>query len=506
MEPAVRLQNVTKTFVGGVRAVDSISLELNPFRVYGFVGPNGAGKSTIMNLIAGYLIPDSGEIWVHGIPVTDFHQALNLCGVVKVEQHPNLAPYLTLDQHLSMLLPNFIPTKSLNHMARDLLKQIGVEVDLLRRVEDLPIGYLRVFEIVKALIQCDILLRRGLKPVLILDEATTFLPQHQKNTLKQILRNLISKQHTVLIVSHDLHEIIDVADEILVMVGGKVSARYSSKGLDVSNLVKSMFDTEVGYQAVSRQMHSNGSDALTLKNLFIKDDRGYLAVKNFSLSIKSGEVHGIAVIPGTGEKELVEGIIGIRRIEKGEIEVFGEPVYNPTVTTMRKRGVAVLSDDRIRDGLITEASTYENLTLGLFDKYTKGNGFFIDTRLRTQLAKNLIKEYSIVAKDLKTPITNLSGGNMQRVYIARVLGSEPKILLALHPTVGLDPMGASTFFNKIDERRRRGLTSIIFSPNIKELLTVCDRISVMRNGEIIGTHSSNTVSVEQIGMTLSGMV
>lgn len=506
MPPAVRLQNVSKTFVGGVRAVDSISFELSPFRVYGFVGPNGAGKSTIMNLISGYLFPDSGEVWVNGIQVTDFHQALNVCGVVKVEQHPNLSPYLTPAEHLSMLLPKFIPTKSLNHLAHELLRQLGVEVDLERRVEELPIGHLRVFEIVKALIQCEILHKKGLSPVLILDEATTFLPQHHKNTLKLILRKLTSKQHTVLVVSHDLHEIIDVADEILVMVGGRVATRHSSTDLDVSTLVKSMFDTEVRYESSRRAFQLSSVDALVISNLFIRDDRGNLVVRNFNLSIKSGEVHGIAVIPGTGEKELVEGILGVRRIERGEILVYGHVVKNPTVTTMRRRGVAVLSDDRIRDGLITDASVFDNLTLGLFDKYCKAKGFFIDSRLRTELAKSLVRDFSIVVKDLRGPVTNLSGGNMQRVYIARVLGTEPKILLALHPTVGLDPMGASMFFQKIDERRERGLTSVIFSPNVRELLATCDRVSVMRDGEIVGTYQANAVSVEQLGMSLSGVV
>ncbi|MCS6783754.1 MAG: ATP-binding cassette domain-containing protein [Candidatus Caldarchaeum sp.] len=505
MDPAVRLVNVSKTFVGGVKAVDNISLELQPFRIFGIVGPNGAGKSTIMNIVAGYLIPDSGEVWVNGLPVLDYHQAINTCGVVKVEQHPNLAPFLSPSQHLSMLLPGLIPVKGFKTRAQQILRELGVQIDLDARVEDLPIGHLRAFEIAKALLQSQILMERGLKPILILDEATAFLPLSQKHALKKILKKLVTQQYTVILVSHDLPEVIDVADEILVMVGGRVSARYQSAGLEVSKLVKSMFDTEVKYEFASQRKLTTEAEALAVEGLHVKDDRGHLVIKDLNMRILSGEVHGVAVFPGTGEKELVESIFGLRKIEKGQLFLFGEKIKNPSVSLMREKGVALLSDDRIKDGLLTEASVYENLTVGLFEKYTKFRGFAIDSKLRTKLAKDLMEEFSIVAKDLRSPVTNLSGGNMQRVYIARTLGREAKILFALHPTVGLDPMGASLLFQKIIERRERNLTTVVFSPNIKEMMSFCDTISVLREGKIVGTYSPNQITVEALGMILSGV-
>ena len=175
---------VTKTFVGGVTAVDNVSLELEEGILYGYVGPNGAGKSTLTNLISGYLKPDKGEIYVHGIPIVDFHQAIRDAGVVKIEQHPNLAPLLTPAEHLALLLPNFIiDVEALKERAEQLLESLGTPVDLDRRVENLPISHQRVFEIVKALILCELLYRQGKKPILILDEATAFLPLQQKNAL-----------------------------------------------------------------------------------------------------------------------------------------------------------------------------------------------------------------------------------------------------------------------------------------------------------------------------------
>ncbi|MEM2037197.1 MAG: ATP-binding cassette domain-containing protein [Candidatus Caldarchaeum sp.] len=504
MQPAVKLVNVSKTFVGNVRAVDSISIELDPGKIIGIVGPNGAGKSTIMNIAAGYLFPDTGEVWVNGLPVVDFHQAINVCGVVKVDQHPNLAPHLSAAQHLAMLQRTFRPSKTLIPRAEQLLRQLGVDLDLDLRTEDMPIGHLRAFEIVKALLQCEILRSRGLRPVLILDEATNFLPVSQKSVLKQHLRKLVADGYTFIMVSHDLPEIIDVADEILVMVGGKVRTRHRTAGLDVSSLVKSMFDTEVSEKIVSVANVVKNAEAMVLEDFHVKDDRGNIVVNGLTLRVLSGEIHGVAVFPGTGEKELVESIFGLRRVEQGRLTIFGQNIRNPSVQLLRKMGVALLSDDRIRDGLLTDGSVYENLTLGLSDKYTRG-GFIIDTKRRTQLAETLIREYGIVTRGLKEPITNLSGGNMQRVYIARVLGRDARILLALHPTMGLDPMGSSLLFQKISELRSKNLTVLMFSPNIKEMMTICDRVSVMRDGKIVGTFIPAQTSVESLGMILSGV-
>ena len=243
MTAAIRLIGVSKTFIGGVTAVDGVSLELEGEVLYGFVGPNGAGKSTLVNLISGYLLPDEGEIIVNGVPIVDFHQALSEAGVVKIEQHPNLAPNLTPAEHLALLLPNFlVDVNVLKRRAEKLLENLGVPIDLDRRVEDLPISQQRVFEIIKALIMCELLRERGKKPVLILDEATAFLPIQQKVALKRILRELTTLGYTIILISHDLSEVIDVSDEILVMSGGKIVARMKSTSLDISELVKSMFE------------------------------------------------------------------------------------------------------------------------------------------------------------------------------------------------------------------------------------------------------------------------
>jgi len=404
-----------------------------------------------------------------------------------------------------MMIPGIRPSRSLAKRCLQLLERLGIEVDLDTRVEDLPIGHLRAFEISKALLQCEILQARGLNPLLILDEATAFLPLSQKTALKHILKNLVKQNYTIIVVSHDLPEIIDVADEILVMVGGKVSARYQSAGLEVSRLIKSMFDTEVKYEVLPQIRTANDKDALLVSHLFVKDDRGNVVVRDLSLRVFAGEIHGVAVFPGTGEKELAECIFGLRKMEKGEITLFGEKIKNPSLKLMLEKGVAVLSDDRIRDGLLTEASVLENLTVGLFDKYTRFRNFVIDFKLRDQLAQSLIRDYSIVVKGPRSPVTNLSGGNMQRVYIARVLGRDARLLIALHPTVGLDPRGSNLFFQKVFERKSRNLTTVIFSPNVKEMLAVCDRISVMRDGRIVGTFSSAEATVESLGLVLSGM-
>ncbi|MEM1584534.1 MAG: ATP-binding cassette domain-containing protein [Nitrososphaerota archaeon] len=506
MEPAIRLVEVCKTFPGGVVAVDNVSLELEGGVLYGYVGPNGAGKSTITNLISGYYTPDKGEIYVHGVRILDFHQAISE-GVVKVEQHPNLAPWLTPAEHLALLIPKiFYNVEGLKEKAKELINTIGVKVDLDARVEDLPIGSLRVFEIVKALILCDLFYQVGKKPILILDEATAFLPIQQKKILKNMLRNLTLLGYTIILISHDLAEVIDVSDEILVMTAGKIVSRFKSEKLDMAELIRSMFDTVPVSESVKTDYtHIKEEVALTIDSLKVRDDRGHLVIRDLNLTVFSGEVHGVAAIPGTGEKELVECIYGLRPAESGKIILFGEDVTNLNIYQKKVKGISFISDDRIRDGLIPDATVEDNLTIGSEYKFTYFNRLLINKKVKETLAKQLIQEFSIVAKNIKSPVTTLSGGNMQRVYLARIMGRLGRLLIALHPTIGLDPMGTKLFFDKVGERKAKGLTTLIFSPNVKELITFCDRISVLSNGRIIGTFKAEEASVEKIGLMVSGV-
>ncbi len=503
---AVKLVDVVKTFVGGVRAVDHVSLELDEGVLYGFVGPNGAGKSTLTNLISGYLIPDSGEIYVHGVRVLDYHQAVLSAGVVKVEQHPNLAPHLTPMEHLALLLPNTIPeADALRGEAESIMRRLGVMVELDRRVEELSIGHQRVFEITKALILCSLLHDSGMKPILILDEATAFLPIQQKLALKEYLRELVDKGYTIILISHDLSEVLDVSDEILVMSGGKIVAKLEARNLDVSELVKSMFEmVEVTEVKIAGRGVVGSKPILSMESVKVRDDRGVEIVDGLSLEVMEGEIHGVAVLPGTGEKELAEAIYGVRPLSGGRILFRGKDISGLSVSERKRIGIGFLSDDRVRDGLIPEATVEDNLTIGSEEFFTR-NKLIIDPRLKERLAEKLVKEFSIVTKGVKAPVGTLSGGNMQRVYLGRVMGRRQPLLIALHPTVGLDPMGANLFFEKVAERKRQGLSTLIFSPNVKELMMTCDRISVMSGGRIVGTFRPEEVSVEKVGMMVSGV-
>ena len=503
---AVKLVDVVKTFVGGVRAVDHVSLELDEGVLYGFVGPNGAGKSTLTNLISGYLIPDSGEIYVHGVRVLDYHQAVLSAGVVKVEQHPNLAPHLTPMEHLALLLPNTIPeADALRGEAESIMRRLGVMVELDRRVEELSIGHQRVFEITKALILCSLLHDSDMKPILILDEATAFLPIQQKLALKEYLRELVDKGYTIILISHDLSEVLDVSDEILVMSGGRIVAKLEARNLDVSELVKSMFEmVEVTEVKIAGRGVVGSKPILSMESVKVRDDRGVEIVDGLSLEVMEGEIHGVAVLPGTGEKELAEAIYGVRPLSGGRILFRGKDISGLSVSERKRIGIGFLSDDRVRDGLIPEATVEDNLTIGSEEFFTR-NKLIIDPRLKERLAEKLVKEFSIVTKGVKAPVGTLSGGNMQRVYLGRVMGRRQPLLIALHPTVGLDPMGANLFFEKVAERKRQGLSTLIFSPNVKELMMTCDRISVMSSGRIVGTFRPEEVSVEKVGMMVSGV-
>ena len=506
MSAAVRLRGVRKRFVGGVTALDDVSLELERGRVYGLVGPNGAGKSTLTNVISGYLMPDRGEVYVNGVKVLEYHQAVVEAGVVRVEQHPSLAPGLTLLEHLALLYPTIIPRfEVVEGIAEEVAGELEVELDLRQPVEKLPISQLRAFEIVKALILCELLWRAGRSPVLILDECTAYLPLQQKQRLQAYLRRLARRGYTVIVISHDLPEVLELADEILVMSGGRIILRAEAGRVEIEELMRKMFEEVPAFEFSGERGLGAGEEAvLKIENLSVRDDRGEIAIRGLWLEVLEGEVHGIAAIPGTGEKELAECIYGVRRPESGRIMLFGEDVTGLGVSEIRRRGVGFLSDDRILDGLVREASIEDNLTIGSERLFSRG--LLLDPEKRRRIAERLVEEYGIVLKSLRDPVETLSGGNMQRAYIGRILGRWDKLLIALHPTVGLDPRGVKLFFEKVFERRRRGLTTIIFSPNVKELLAVCDRVSVYAGGRILGTYRPSEITVEKLGMMLSGLI
>jgi len=507
VKAAVKAIGLRKRYIGGVVALDDVSLELEAGKIYGLVGPNGAGKSTLTNVIAGYITPDKGEVYVNGVRIGDFHQAMLEAGVVRVEQHPNLAPALTLLEHLALLFPTILfDLNSLKRMAEKVAEDLETEVEFDQRVEKLSISQRRIFEIIRALILCEILYKAGRKPILILDESTAYLPVRQKETLKNYLTKLTSLGYTVLIISHDLSEILDVSDEILIMSGGKIVSQVKARGADIGELIKKMFE-EVPFIELRRltgEIPKLLAKALKIEGLTVRDDRGEAVVRDLELTIAEGEIHGIASIPGTGEKELAECIYGARRPESGKIILFGEDVTGKNTGEMRKRGVGFLSDDRILDGLIPNASIEDNLTIGSEQYFA--HRLVLDSRKKKEIAERLVKEFSIVLKNIRDPIETLSGGNMQRAYIGRVMGRWDKLLIALHPTVGLDPKGVKLFFDKVMERKKRGLTTIIFSPNVKELLSTCDRVSAFVNGKIAGTYLPFEISVEKLGMMISGLM
>jgi simple sugar transport system ATP-binding protein len=500
--------NVRKTFIGGAVALDDVTLELDGGRVYGLVGPNGAGKSTLMNIISGYLRPDRGDVFVNDVRIEEYHQAVVKAGVVKVEQHPSLAPALTLLEQLVLLHPSIMPDlDEVRRGAERIAEEIGVRLSLDQPTERLPIGQLRAFEIVRALMLCEILRERGRKPVLILDESMAYLPAQQKRRISEYLKKLTDHGYTVIIISHDLSDLIEAVDEILVMVGGKIVSRFDSRKAELEDLIKSMFE-EVKYFKPSEELErlekSSERLALKLEDLVIMDDRSEVIAEDLGLEVFEGEIHGIAAVPGTGEKELAECIYGVRKPAFGRIILFGEDVTGLDAAELKRYGVGFLSDDRIRDGLILGASIEDNLTIGSENLFSYR--IFLEPEKRRRIAERLTSEFQIVLRDLRSPVETLSGGNMQRAYIGRVLGRWDKLLIALHPTVGLDPRGVKLFFDRVLERRRRGLTTIIFSPNLKELLTICDRVSAFADKRILGTFKPSEITVEKLGMMISGLM
>jgi len=479
----LELKGITKRF-GTLVANDSIDLVVEAGQIHSLLGENGAGKSTLMNVLYGLYKADEGQILLDD-KVVNFAGPGDAmaAGIGMVHQHFMLIPVFTVAENVAL---GHEPTKALGTLdldaARKLVREIserfGFKVDPDALVEDLPVGVQQRVEIIKSL-------ARDAK-VLVLDEPTAVLTPQETDELMEIMRGLAKSGTSIVFITHKLREVRAVADKITVIRQGRVVGEAAPTA-SAAELASMMVGREVGL-TVQKTVAQPGDVVLKVQDISVLDDRDQKAVDSVSFEVRAGEILAIAGVQGNGQTELAEAILGLRPLhtDKGSIEISGKSVHGKSVREVLESGVGYVPEDRKKDGLISEFTIAENLMLnGSFGKpFAKGMG--IDFLNRNKIADQRIKEFDVRTPSAQTSAGKLSGGNQQKVVLARELSREVNLLVVAQPTRGVDVGSIEFIHERILEERNNGKAVVLISTELDEVLALADRIAVMYRGQIVG--------------------
>jgi simple sugar transport system ATP-binding protein len=494
----LELRGVTKRF-GSFTANDQISLKVEPGQIHSLLGENGAGKSTLMNVLFGLLGPDEGEILIDGVvaPIADSGEAVRR-GIGMVHQHFMLVPVFSVTENVVL---GFEPTKSFDRVdyrratedIQRLSQQFHLDVDPDAIVENLPVGLQQRVEILKALSHDA--------ELLILDEPTAVLTPQEIDSLMAIMRSLAAAGKSILFITHKLKEVKAVADVITVIRQGHVVGTAEPSASE-SELASMMVGRNVQL-TVEKSPFNPGAEVLEVRDLVVLDDRGLVAVNGVSIDVRAGEVMALAGVQGNGQTEFVEALVGMRPVLSGTITLHGRDITNLTPRQALDAGLGHIPEDRQRDGLVLSMSVADNLVLN-----TPRRAPFARHGTRNLAAVNdnavrLVHDFDIRTTSIQGPASSLSGGNQQKVIVARELSRPLEFLIASQPTRGLDVGSIEYVHRQIIEHRNRGNGSLIVSSELDEVLALGDRIAVMYEGKISGVVDPST-SRESIGLLMAG--
>jgi simple sugar transport system ATP-binding protein len=500
MAPFIELKNITKRFPG-VIANDQVDLTLNAGEIHALLGENGAGKSTLMNILYGLYHRDEGEILIQGQPV-DIRtpsDAIAL-GIGMIHQDFMLIPPFTVTENVVVGLDEAGsgPLLDLDGAAlriEALSKQHGLAVDPHARVEHLSVGVEQRVEILK-------LLYRNAK-LLILDEPTAVLTPQEADGLFEVLRSLASKDHTIIFITHKLHEIMAVSDRVTVMRDGKVIATLETETTNPSELAMMMVGREVVFH-IDKQPQQRGERVLQVEDLQVDDESGYRKVRGVSLDVYAGEIVGLAGVDGNGQSELAQALMNLRPITEGRVSANGVDVTHTSSAAHRSAGMAYIPADRRKVGSVSDLSIANNAILGNLEHYTTVGNLLINNSQVKAHAEALVERFDVRPPNIALDAGKLSGGNLQKVVLGREVMHKPSMLIAEQPTRGLD-VGATEFVRRqLLAERDQGSAILLISAELEEILALSDRIAIIHQGEIMGVIDSVEAEVEAIGLMMGG--
>ena len=495
----VELCNVVKRFPG-VLANAGVCFDVVAGEVHALLGENGAGKSTLMRQLYGMYQPDEGEIIIDDV-VHQFHSPADAirAGIGMIHQHFMLVPTLTVAQNVALGQRSsrepLLDMKVVGERIKRLSAEYRLQVDPKAYVWQLSVGEQQRVEIVKALY-------RGAS-LIILDEPTAVLTPQEVNDLFSTLRRMVSEGHSLVFISHKLHEVLDISDRVTVLRDGRVIGTRKTAEVTRAELVRMMVGRELK-ELVARPV-KRGDVRLSIRGLKATGDRGTEALRGVDLDIHSGEIVGLAGVSGNGQRELAECLAGIRKVTSGQISVRETNVTSATLNARVASGMAFIPEERMRDGAIRDFSVQENLFLQDHRADAFSRGIFLSFGKMASHAIRLLSEFAVKTPSLDTPLKNLSGGNIQKLIMARELSRGPDILIAAQPTRGVD-IGASEYIHqRLLMQRETGTGILLISEDLDEIQSLSDRIAVIYEGRIIGVVERGQGTVDQIGLMMAGV-
>jgi general nucleoside transport system ATP-binding protein len=501
-ESIVEMRNITKIYPNGVRADDNVTFEVRQGEIHALVGENGAGKSSLMKILYGMERPSSGEIMLRGKPVTIHNpqEAIQL-GIGMVHQNFMLVPSFTVAENIVLgtepLKGGLIDRKRAIDATNALAKQYGLTVDPEAIVDAIPVGTRQRVEILKALY-------RG-ADVLILDEPTAVLTPQETTELFAAIKQLVNAGKTVIFISHKLREVKEISDRVSVMRDAKMVGTVDTKDVNEEIIARMMVGREV-FLKIDKPPANRGAAQLRVRDLEYATEAGVEALKHISFNVYAGEVLGIAGVEGNGQTELVEVISGLRSALAGDIWLGEEKITSRSPREVRIAGLAHIPEDRLTNGAALDATINENLIVDRYRRAPFTRGMLMDP---TEVVRNgdaLIEQFGIRTPDGTVPVRSLSGGNMQKVVVARELSSSPKVLIASQPTRGVD-IGASEFMHeKLVEARNNGVAILLISADLAEVMSLSDRLAVMKDGKFTAIFpDARALNEQEVGLYMLGI-
>jgi len=505
--PVLEARGLTKRFPG-VLANDAVDLTLNKGEILALLGENGAGKTTLMNMLYGLYKPDEGEILLNGKPIVmnSPNDAID-AGIGMVHQHFMLVPVMTVTENVMMgdeetrgilsriPLLGRLDRQEVAQEIEELSNQYGLTINPNDTIKDLPVGIQQRAEIIKALY------RKA--DILILDEPTAVLTPQEVDELFEIIHELTDQGVSIIFITHKLKEVLTNADRIAVLHRGRLVGTTTPDEATEASLAEMMVGRSVILE-VPKEASKPGGEVLQVRDLFVSDDRHQPTVNGITLEVREGEILGIAGVQGNGQRELVEGLTGLRHIDSGSVHINGVETTKFRPRHITELGVAHIPEDREKHGLVMSYSIADNFVLNQYylPPYAKGPMLQQDTI--DEHGRELVEKYDVRTPSIVTHAGNLSGGNKQKVIIARELSRDVKLVIANQPTRGVDVGSIEFIHNQIIEQRKNGQAVLLISAELDEIMSLSDRIAVMYEGRIVKTLPAGEATREEIGLLMAG--
>ncbi len=494
----LEMRDIDKNFTG-VKANDGVSLKIHAGEILGLLGENGAGKTTLMNILFGLYRPDGGKILINGGEVS-FRSPRDAMhrGIGMIHQHFMLVQKHTVVENVALGFeeaPFLFPLRHVRRKLEEFSSQFGLSVNPDAPVWKLSAGEQQRVEILKALI------RRA--DLLIMDEPTSVLTPAETKELFDILKRMSGEGHSVILISHKLDEITRICSRVQVLRKGRVTGEAPIGEVTTEDLARMMVGRRVADSYPKADLPP-GPDVLEVQSLEALNDQGAPAVRGVSFTVRRNEIFGIAGVSGNGQQELVECVTGLRRASAGAVRLLGKEITGLTPRQIHNRGISHVPEERIKFGIVPNLLLYENAVLKHHHAQPYSIRNIMNYPVIRRHAGDLVKSFQVSAASISSPVKHLSGGNIQKLILGREISSDPVLMIAAHPTYGLDVGAAEYIRSQLIARRDRGGAVLLVSEDLEELFMICDRVAVMYEGRVVGIVEPSACDFEQVGMMMAG--